>query len=238
MSVPRDYSRSGAGRKFIDVVARGAAHCQHPRRAPANCTTRSSSTSTANNGASAEGGLNGTLDAAAVKLRSYRKSLEMLEQANLDSQVVDLLRFEVEALEALPPEPRLPQTPSASETNQLVRPAAGGAPASRGRALPTRSLIVLALRRRRKRVPHDSCPETCSASATSIRNASGADQLCAGCGAGCWVRASVSVARPLRCRSLRRAGDGARSPRRLTGLERVRRTARGSTPRSPVAPAR
>jgi len=31
----------------------------------------------------------------------------MLEQATLDSQVVDLLRFEVEALEALPPEPRL-----------------------------------------------------------------------------------------------------------------------------------
>jgi hypothetical protein len=47
-------------------------------------------------------------DAAAVKLRRYRKSLGMLEQATLDSQVVDLLRFEVEALQALPPEPRLP----------------------------------------------------------------------------------------------------------------------------------
>ena len=46
--------------------------------------------------------------AAAVKLRRYRKSLDMLEQATLDSQVVDLLWFEVEALEALPPEPRLP----------------------------------------------------------------------------------------------------------------------------------
>jgi hypothetical protein len=32
----------------------------------------------------------------------------MLEQAILDSQVVDLLRFDVEALEARPPEPRLP----------------------------------------------------------------------------------------------------------------------------------
>lgn len=46
--------------------------------------------------------------AAAVKPRRYRKSLEVLEQATLDSQVVDLLRFQVEALEALPPEPRLP----------------------------------------------------------------------------------------------------------------------------------
>jgi hypothetical protein len=45
--------------------------------------------------------------APAVKLRRYRISLDMLEQATLDSQVVDLLRFEVEALEALPPEPRL-----------------------------------------------------------------------------------------------------------------------------------
>jgi hypothetical protein len=45
---------------------------------------------------------------AAVKLRRYRKSLDMLEQATVDSQLVDLLRFEVEALEALPPEPRLP----------------------------------------------------------------------------------------------------------------------------------
>jgi len=45
-------------------------------------------------------------DAAAVKLRHYRKSLEMLEQATLDGQLVEQLRFEVEALEALPPEPR------------------------------------------------------------------------------------------------------------------------------------
>ena len=96
------------------------------------------------NGASAEGGLNGTLNewadnngihetpeailerihrrdshhhgyrrpkpqrrlsqAATVKLRRYRKSLDMLGQATLDSQVVDLRRFEVEALEALRPD--------------------------------------------------------------------------------------------------------------------------------------
>jgi len=46
-------------------------------------------------------------DTAAVKLQRDRKSLDMLEQATLDSQLVDLLRFEVEALEALPPEPRV-----------------------------------------------------------------------------------------------------------------------------------
>jgi hypothetical protein len=46
--------------------------------------------------------------AAAVKLRRYRKSLDMLEQATVDSQVVEQLRFEVEALHALPPEPRTP----------------------------------------------------------------------------------------------------------------------------------
>jgi len=42
--------------------------------------------------------------AATVKLRRYRKSLAMLEQATPDSRLVDLLRFEVEALETLPPE--------------------------------------------------------------------------------------------------------------------------------------
>lgn len=47
-------------------------------------------------------------DTAAVKLRRYRRSLDMLEQATLDSQLVELLRFELEALEALPPEPRTP----------------------------------------------------------------------------------------------------------------------------------
>lgn len=47
-------------------------------------------------------------DAAAVKLRRYRKSLDMLKQATLDSPVTELLRFEVEALEGLPPEPRVP----------------------------------------------------------------------------------------------------------------------------------
>jgi (p)ppGpp synthase/HD superfamily hydrolase len=44
-------------------------------------------------------------DAAGTKLRRYRKSLAMLEQANPDSPLVELLRFEVEALETLPPEP-------------------------------------------------------------------------------------------------------------------------------------
>jgi (p)ppGpp synthase/HD superfamily hydrolase len=44
-------------------------------------------------------------DAADVKLRRYRKSLAMLEQATDESALVDLLRFEVEALETLPPEP-------------------------------------------------------------------------------------------------------------------------------------
>jgi hypothetical protein len=51
-------------------------------------------------------GLDG--DAVALKLRRYRKSSDMLEQATLDSQVVELLRLEVEALDAPPLEPRLP----------------------------------------------------------------------------------------------------------------------------------
>lgn len=42
-------------------------------------------------------------DAAAVKLRRYRKSLEMLERATFSSRLVEFLRFEVEALETLPP---------------------------------------------------------------------------------------------------------------------------------------
>ncbi len=42
---------------------------------------------------------------ASVKLRRYRKSLAMLERALPDAMVVGLLRFELEALEALPPEP-------------------------------------------------------------------------------------------------------------------------------------
>jgi (p)ppGpp synthase/HD superfamily hydrolase len=46
-------------------------------------------------------------DAADVKLRRYRKSLAMLEQATDESALVDLLRFELEALETLPPEPGL-----------------------------------------------------------------------------------------------------------------------------------
>ena len=46
-------------------------------------------------------------DAAEVKLRRHRKSLAMLQQATDGSALVDLLRFEVEALETLPPEPGL-----------------------------------------------------------------------------------------------------------------------------------
>jgi SAM-dependent methyltransferase len=38
-------------------------------------------------------------------VRRYRKSLEMLEQDVPDSSLVELLRFELEALEQLPPEP-------------------------------------------------------------------------------------------------------------------------------------
>lgn len=43
-------------------------------------------------------------DEATVKLRRYRKSLEMLEQTIPGNRVVELLRFELEALESLPPE--------------------------------------------------------------------------------------------------------------------------------------
>lgn len=43
-------------------------------------------------------------DEAAVKLRRHRRSLEMLEQRIPDSRVVELLRFELEALERLPPQ--------------------------------------------------------------------------------------------------------------------------------------
>lgn len=42
---------------------------------------------------------------ADIKTRRYRKALEMLELEIPDSNVVDLLRFELEALEQLPPEP-------------------------------------------------------------------------------------------------------------------------------------
>jgi (p)ppGpp synthase/HD superfamily hydrolase len=43
-------------------------------------------------------------DAATLKLTRYRKSLAMLEQAIPASGLVGLLRFEVEALETLPPQ--------------------------------------------------------------------------------------------------------------------------------------
>lgn len=42
---------------------------------------------------------------AQVKVRRYRKSLEMLEQELPGSSLVELLRFELEALAQLPPEP-------------------------------------------------------------------------------------------------------------------------------------
>jgi hypothetical protein len=46
-------------------------------------------------------------DAAATKLRRYRKSLEMLERtSSAHGRLVELLRFEIEAIEALPPELR------------------------------------------------------------------------------------------------------------------------------------
>jgi (p)ppGpp synthase/HD superfamily hydrolase len=43
-------------------------------------------------------------EAADVKLQRYRRSLAMLEQAAPASGLVELLRFEVEALQSLPPE--------------------------------------------------------------------------------------------------------------------------------------
>jgi (p)ppGpp synthase/HD superfamily hydrolase len=49
---------------------------------------------------------------AAVKLARYRKSLEMLEQEPVDRRVVELLRFEVEALERLPPQRDQPEGPA------------------------------------------------------------------------------------------------------------------------------
>jgi hypothetical protein len=43
---------------------------------------------------------------ATVRLHRYRKSLEMLEREIPESRVVELLRFELEALENLPPNRR------------------------------------------------------------------------------------------------------------------------------------
>jgi hypothetical protein len=42
-------------------------------------------------------------DQAETKRRRYRRSLEMLEHKLSDERLVDLLRFELEALESLPP---------------------------------------------------------------------------------------------------------------------------------------
>ena len=44
-------------------------------------------------------------EAAQTKLRRYRKSLTMVEQALPNSALSELLRFELEALERLPPQP-------------------------------------------------------------------------------------------------------------------------------------
>jgi (p)ppGpp synthase/HD superfamily hydrolase len=43
-------------------------------------------------------------DEAAVRLGRYRKSLQMLDEILASSRIVELLRFELEALERLPPE--------------------------------------------------------------------------------------------------------------------------------------
>jgi (p)ppGpp synthase/HD superfamily hydrolase len=51
---------------------------------------------------------------AEVKLARYRKSLQMLEAAIPDSRIVEILRFEIEALEELPPG----TTPAAPDTIQ------------------------------------------------------------------------------------------------------------------------
>ena len=45
-------------------------------------------------------------DEVAAKLARYRKSLAMLDEAIPGSHLVELLRFELEALEQLPPRPR------------------------------------------------------------------------------------------------------------------------------------
>ncbi len=42
---------------------------------------------------------------AQIKVRRHRRSLQMLEQELADPSLVELLRFELEALEQLPPEP-------------------------------------------------------------------------------------------------------------------------------------
>jgi (p)ppGpp synthase/HD superfamily hydrolase len=60
----------------------------------------------------------------AVKLRRYRKSLGMLEQEIPDTRIVELLRFELEALENLPPRgapprPRAGRDPFAAGTHEL-----------------------------------------------------------------------------------------------------------------------
>lgn len=44
-------------------------------------------------------------DEARIRLQRYRRSLEMLQDSLPDSQLVETLRFELEALETLPPEP-------------------------------------------------------------------------------------------------------------------------------------
>ncbi len=43
-------------------------------------------------------------DEIGVRLRRYRRSLEMLDAVMTDSRLVEILRFELEALEALPPD--------------------------------------------------------------------------------------------------------------------------------------
>jgi hypothetical protein len=63
---------------------------------------------------------------ASVKLRRYRKSLAMLEREIPDTRVVELLRFELEALESLPPDARaeppgarLDVDPSTGDTEEM-----------------------------------------------------------------------------------------------------------------------
>lgn len=45
-------------------------------------------------------------DTARLKRQRYQASLEMLEQEMAESRLVELLRFELEALDELPPQPR------------------------------------------------------------------------------------------------------------------------------------
>jgi len=61
---------------------------------------------------------------AATKLHRYEESLEMLEQASpADERLVELLRFEIEAIETLPPaRPEPPERSTSARLGAWSRP--------------------------------------------------------------------------------------------------------------------